>query len=165
MVKWIVSAILLLPLAELAVFILIAASIGFASALGLALATTLVGALLLRHASRAQISRFRDAVAESGGIGIEVGSGRFFAVVAGLLNDMPGFQNDAIGLLLLLGPLRRALGAAIGRWIDGGAASPRGGSGPRQPRGDRSLVDLAPDEWHQVPDRELQNRSSPRRDD
>jgi UPF0716 protein FxsA len=166
MVKWFVSAILLLPLAELAVFIIVAATIGLAPALGLALATTLAGVLLLRHAGRAQISRFRDAVANGGGIGIEVGSGRFFEVVAGLLLVLPGFLTDAIGLLLLLAPLRRVLGGIIGRWIGGDAGqTATGGAGPRRPRGDRTVVDLGPEEWHQVPDRELENRSRPRRDD
>jgi UPF0716 protein FxsA len=158
MVKWIIGAILLLPLAELAVFIVVAATIGLFHALGLMLATTLVGLLLLRHAGRAQITRFRDAVAETGGIGIEVGTGSFLVVLAGLLLFLPGFLTDAIGLLLLIGPLRRFLGGMVSRWAGQDAE-------PNRRRGDRSVVDLEPDEWRQVPDRELQNRSNERRDD
>jgi len=45
------TAILALPVAELVVFIMVAASIGFGLALLLVLATSLAGGLLLRHAS------------------------------------------------------------------------------------------------------------------
>jgi UPF0716 family protein affecting phage T7 exclusion len=55
--KWLLLAILTLPLAELAVFIAVAATIGFAMALALLLASSLAGALVLRHAPAAIISR------------------------------------------------------------------------------------------------------------
>lgn len=48
--KWLLLAIVALPVAELAVFIAVAASIGFGWALLLVLATSLTGGLLLRHA-------------------------------------------------------------------------------------------------------------------
>jgi UPF0716 protein FxsA len=163
MVKWVIGAILLLPFAELVVFIAVAATIGLFHALGLMLATTLVGLLLLRHAGRTQIARFRDAVTETGGIGIEVGTGSFLVVLAGLLLFLPGFLTDAIGLLLLIGPLRRILGGMVRRWAGQGAGPDAGPDGRRG--GNPSVVDLEPDEWRQVPDRELQNRSSKRRDD
>jgi UPF0716 protein FxsA len=161
MLKWMIGAILLLPLAELAVFIAVAASIGLLRALGLLFASTLIGLLLLRHAGRAQIARFRDTVTETGGFGIEVGASSFLLVLAGVLLFLPGFLTDVVGLALLIGPVRRWLGGAVQRWLSPDRGDRRGGPGG----GDRSVVDLAPEEWQRVPDRELQNRSRERRDD
>ena len=61
MVKWIILAILLLPLAEIAAFILVAVMAGLGWALILMLATTLTGFLVLRWAGRGRIARFRVA--------------------------------------------------------------------------------------------------------
>ena len=54
MVKWIIIAILLLPVAEIAAFILVAAIIGLGWAFLLMLATTLPGFLVLRRAGRGE---------------------------------------------------------------------------------------------------------------
>ena len=48
--KWLLLAIVALPIAELVVFIMVAASIGFGLALLMVLATSFAGGLLLRHA-------------------------------------------------------------------------------------------------------------------
>ena len=52
MVKWVIIAVLLLPVAEIAVFILVVAIIGLLWAVLLTLATTLAGVLVLRRAGR-----------------------------------------------------------------------------------------------------------------
>jgi len=65
MVKQILVAILLLPAAEIAAFVLVAALIGVTGALLLMLATTLAGILVLRQAGRGGIARFRVAVADA----------------------------------------------------------------------------------------------------
>ena len=74
-------------------------------------------------------------------------------MLAGLLLVLPGFLTDLIGVVLLIGPVRRWFGAtfrALGR--------------PQPRAGARAVIDLAPGEWQQVPDREIANRSSkPRR--
>ena len=65
MVKWVIIGILLLPVAEIAAFVLMAAMIGMLWTLLLMLATTLAGALVLRcaapgaNASPASGSRWR----------------------------------------------------------------------------------------------------------
>ena len=50
MVKWILIGLLALPVAELAVFILVAANIGLGWALLIMLGTTVAGFLVLRRA-------------------------------------------------------------------------------------------------------------------
>lgn len=145
MVKWIIIAILLLPLAEIAAFILVAAVVGVGGAFILMLATTLMGFLVLRRAGRGRLARFRVAVADSDITGFEAHIGGFLTVVAGILLLLPGFVTDLIGALLLIGPVRRWCAGAFRRAVKGFEA---GGSTRR------SVVDLAPDEWQQIPDRE-----------
>ena len=55
---------------------------------------------------------------------------------AGILLLIPGFITDIVALVLLVGSLRRAVV----------------GTAPRQADG---VVDLAPEQWHQMPDPSL----------
>jgi UPF0716 protein FxsA len=148
MVKWIIAAILLLPLAEIAVFVTVATQIGFGWALALVLLTTFAGAFMLRRAGRSRLAHFRVAVSGNDVTGIEADTGGLVTVLAGVLLFVPGFITDLIGLVLLIGPVRRMFGRAIRKWLTG-----------RQR--DRSVVDLTPGEWQKVPDRELPHRPSP----
>jgi UPF0716 protein FxsA len=150
MVKWIIIAILLLPLAEIAVFVLVAVLAGFAWAVILTLLTTLAGFLILRHAGRGKIAHFRVAVADTDVAGIQANTSGFLTVLAGLLLFLPGFLTDLIGAALLIGPVRRWCGKTFRVWIR------------RRNPGDRSTIDLAPGEWQQVPDRELPHNSRDR---
>jgi UPF0716 protein FxsA len=146
MAKWIIAAILLLPLAEIAAFILVAALVGLGAALVLMLATTLAGFLVLRRAGRAGIARFRVAVADTDVAGIQADASGLLTVLAGLLLFLPGFLTDLIGVALLIGPVRRWCGRSFRRWAR------------RRNPSDRSTIDLAPGEWQQVPERELPHR-------
>ena len=67
---------------------------------------------------------------------------------AGILLLIPGFITDVLGLLLLIAPLRRALAALI---------RPKAA----RPRND-GVVDLEPEQWHQVPDPALPERRDER---
>ena len=151
MVKWVVLAILLLPLAEIGVFILVAALLGWLWAFTLLLATTLAGVLALRWAGRGRLARFRVAVADGDVTAFEASTGGFLTVLAGLLLLLPGFITDLIGALLLIGPVQRRCAAAFRRAVVGG--------GNRRDH----VVDLTPGEWTQVPDRELDQRRGPDR--
>jgi UPF0716 protein FxsA len=151
MVKWIIIAILLLPLAEIAVFVLVAVLAGFAWAVLLSLLTTLAGFAVLRRAGRGKIASFRVAVADTDVAGIQANTSGFLTVLAGLLLFLPGFLTDLIGAALLIGPVRRWCGKTFRVWIR------------RRNPGDRSTIDLAPGEWQQVPDRELPHNSCDRR--
>jgi UPF0716 protein FxsA len=151
MAKWIITAILLLPLAEIVAFIVVAALVGLGMAFVLMLATTLAGFLVLRRAGRGGIARFRVAVADTDVAGIQANTSGFFTVLAGLLLFLPGFLTDLIGVALLIGPVRRWCGKTFRLWIR------------RRNPADRSTIDLAPGEWEQVRDRELPHDSGDRR--
>jgi UPF0716 protein FxsA len=147
MVKWTIIAILLLPLAEIAVFILVAAVVGLGWASALVLLTTLAGTLVLRRAGHRRIAHFRVAMTDTDITGIEANTGGFVMVLAGLLLFLPGFLTDLIGAALLIGPIRRWFGNVFRSML-------------RRSQPDRSVVDLAPEEWRKVPDRELPDRFS-----
>lgn len=151
MVKWIIAAVLLLPVAEIATFAVTAMLIGLGWTLALMLATTVAGFLLLRRAGRRRIARFRTAVSESDVTRIEANTTGFLTVVAGLLLFLPGFLTDLAGALLLLRPVRRRCAAAFRHAVMGASHD-----GSR-----RSVVDLAPDEWRQMPDRDAPRDRDP----
>lgn len=151
--KWLLLAILALPVAELVVFIVVAASIGFGLALVLVLTTSLAGGLLLRHAGGNHIARVRVAMNEG------LNQGRFTAIqadsagaatlFAGILLLVPGFITDVLAVLLLIAPLRRVLAGGFTH-----------GPPPRRADG---VVDLEPEQWQRVPDPGLPHPHSPDR--
>ena len=142
--KWLLLALLALPFMELAVFIAVAGSIGFLWALGLLLATSVAGAMVLRHAGGNHIARIRVALGEGGFTALQADSAGSLTLLAGILLLIPGFITDILGVLLLLAPLRRALSELLG------LRAP-----PTRPDG---VVDLEPKQWHQVPDAALPDR-------
>lgn len=141
--KWLLLAVLLLPVMELAAFIAVAAEIGFLPALALIAAGSFAGMLVLRHAGGSHIARVRVALDQGSFTALQADGSGGLILLAGILLLIPGFITDALGLLLLAAPLRQALGAALRR---GPAARPDG------------VVDLPPEQWRRVPDPELPDR-------
>ena len=142
--KWLLLALLALPFMELVAFIAVAQTIGFLWALLLIVATSLAGAMVLRHAGGNHIARVRVALGEGGLTALQADSVGTLTLLAGIFLLIPGFITDILGLLLLLAPLRRALSALLGLR-------------PAPTRPDR-VVDLKPEQWHQVPDAALPDR-------
>lgn len=142
--KWLLLALLALPFMELAVFIAVAGAIGFLWAAALGLATSLAGALVLRHAGSGHIARIRVAMGEGGFTAWQADSAGALTLLAGILLLIPGFITDVLGLLLLLAPLRRALGALFGA-----KGAPVRADG---------VVDLEREQWQRVPDPALPDR-------
>ena len=136
--KWLLLAFLALPLAELAVFIAVASSIGFAWALILLLGTSLAGGLVLRHAGGSHIARVRLALNQGSFTALQADSSGGLILLAGILLLIPGFITDTVGLMLLFTSLFRR------------------GFPPPQPNG---VVDLEPEQWRHVSGPMLPNRS------
>jgi UPF0716 protein FxsA len=112
--KWLLLALLALPFMELAVFIAVAQTIGFLWALAVLLATALAGAMVLHHAGGNHVACVRVAVGEGSFTARQADNAGSLTLLGGILLLMPGFITDALGLLLLLAPLRRALAALLG---------------------------------------------------
>jgi UPF0716 protein FxsA len=141
MAKWIVIGILALPAAEIALFILVAAKIGFLHAFGLLIATSVTGLIVLRHAGRAQMQRLRVAVTQSDIAELQAGGEAILTVLAGILLLLPGFITAVVGIMLLIAPVGRWIGRRMERFIRT--------SRSHQPAG---VVDLGREEWSQVPE-------------
>jgi UPF0716 protein FxsA len=146
LVKWGFIGIILLPVAEIAAFVLVALLIGWFWTVCLFLATSVLGLLILRRSGRRDIERLRAAMAEHGIYAIHLDSPGLGPMLGGILLLFPGFITDIAGLLLLIPVVRRGLRAAIGR-----AAETR-----RQQR-DPSVVDLTPTEWRQVSENSIED--------
>jgi UPF0716 protein FxsA len=142
--KWLLLAVLALPVMELAAFIAVAAKISLLGALALVAATSLAGALILRHAGGNHIVRMRVALGQGSFTALDTDSTGGLTLLAGILLLIPGFITDALGLLLLVAPLQRTLGAALRRGALGERAD--------------GVVDLPPEQWHQVADPKLLDR-------
>jgi UPF0716 protein FxsA len=103
-----------LAIAEIVVFILVAKAIGLLWAILIALATSAVGLWLLRREGARGWRRFRTAVNEGRPPGRE-GVDGVVGLLGALLLLSPGFISDAVGLLLLAPPIRAAARAGVRR--------------------------------------------------
>lgn len=139
--KWLLLAILALPIAELIAFVAVAAAIGFGWALLLILATSLTGGLILRRAGGNHIARVRTAMNQGTFTSIQTDGVGAATLFAGILLLIPGFITDVLAVLLLIAPLRRLAAETFGN-----APPPRRADG---------IVDLEPEQWQRVPDKEL----------
>jgi UPF0716 protein FxsA len=148
--KWLLVSLLLLPIMELAAFVAVAVAIGFGPALGLILIGSLVGFFLLRHAGFGHIARMRVAMGNRDFTALSADGTGGMVLLSGVLLLIPGFITDAIGVLLLIAPLRRVVSDALG------LQRPT----PRAPDG---VVDLEPEQWRRVPDPRLPDQRDERR--
>jgi len=135
-------ALLVLPAAELLAFLLVAWAIGFFPAIGMLLLASLAGILVLRHVGGGQFARLRRVLRERQVSEMELRGRGPFVALAGILLLLPGFITDLMGVGLLVPPIRRRVGAALGRALQNSGRR----DGP-------PVIDLAPDEWHALPDR------------
>jgi UPF0716 protein FxsA len=109
---------LVISLVELATFFWVEDRIGLGWALGLALATAVLGSVLVRRAGLSVFGQVRIRL-ESGQLpGREITHGAAI-LVAGALLISPGFLTDAIGFVLLVPQVRDGIHALISRRIRG----------------------------------------------
>ncbi|HEB58101.1 MAG TPA: FxsA family protein [Gammaproteobacteria bacterium] len=134
---------LLVPLLEIYLLIKVGSHIGAFNTIVLVVATAIGGAALLRLQGLATLTRVRQEM-EAGVLPAMPMLEGVLLVFAGALLLTPGFFTDALGFLLLIPPLRRALirefiRAGAGRMgppgpPPGGAGQPGGGDTERGPR-------------------------------
>lgn len=94
-----------LPLIEIAVFVLVGSEIGALATVGLVIATTCLGAVLLRIQGFGIMTRLRKTMDKGGQPGRDLVHG-FMVMLAGVLLFLPGFVTDLIGLVLFIPPVR-----------------------------------------------------------
>jgi UPF0716 protein FxsA len=148
LVKWAVISIVLLPVAEIVVFIVMAVAIGWLWTLALFLGTSLIGVMLLRHSGRRKLDQFGAELAKDGVRAIHLESPGLASMLGGILLVLPGFITDLMGAALLLPPLRRWAGAAFGRAVRARRRDPHA----------PAVIDLAPDQWNELPDTKIEDQ-------
>lgn len=155
--------LLIVPILEIAVFIVVGGEIGVLATLALVFATAVLGTILLRLQGFQLIARIRSEMEADRIPGRELAHGAML-LAAGILLLTPGFVTDTLGFLLFVPPLRDAIWKFIAaRLKDAVVVRTSGGRprrpGPRRP-GAPDVVDLDPADYERRPD-----PSSPWRDD
>jgi UPF0716 protein FxsA len=161
--------------AEIAALVVVAGQIGWLLAIVLFLGISTAGPWLIRRAGIGTINHARERLNAGASPDRELLDG-VVALLGGVLVVIPGFIGDAIGLLLLLRPVRHLVIGAVGRWLAhqvgagtlgawGAARSGRFGTGgpivdaPTHDPGS-ATHDGAPATEH-----EIQERTTPRSED
>ncbi len=100
------------PLVELYVLIEVGGEIGALPTIGLSIFTAVLGAWLVRLQGLSVLFRVRQTLARGETPAVEMLEGALL-MMAGVLLLFPGFITDALGFLVLVSPLRRALVRAV----------------------------------------------------
>lgn len=100
-----IALLIAVPILELYVIVKVGGLIGILPTLVLLFGMSLLGATLLRHQGRGAWRRFNLAIGERRFPGREVADG-LMITLGGALLLTPGFVTDAVGLLLLIPPVR-----------------------------------------------------------
>ncbi len=140
--------ILLLPLAEIACFILVGRRIGLFPTLSLVVFSAIAGILLMRVQGFGVLMRLRQAAQDGRAPGKEMLDAAMI-VVAGILLLIPGFLTDIVGLALFLPPVRSFLWNRLIRnvvVVDMGGMSTGGRQGPET--GPQRTIDLDENDFH-----------------
>ena len=151
---WIPALFLLWPLAEIALFVTVGAWLGLWVTLGIVLGTGVLGVWLIRQQGLGAGEGIRRAMAARSDPAAALAEGAL-GLAAALLLILPGFLTDALGLLLLLPPVRRAVGASLARragpahvvWTDAAPGRPR-------------APDIIDGTWEELPSEERQQPPS-----
>lgn len=105
MARIIALCFLLLPLVEIALFVVVGRAIGLLPTLGLVILAAVAGALLLRQQGLDVINRLRSNVSAGTIPGRTMFDGLLIGVAA-LFLVLPGFLSDAVALALLVPAVR-----------------------------------------------------------
>ncbi|MDO5657276.1 MAG: FxsA family protein [Paracoccus sp. (in: a-proteobacteria)] len=164
---WLVLVLILWPLVEIGLFVAIGSQIGALATVLFVIASAIAGVLVMRLQAALAVTRMRATMLELGDPTRPVSLGAS-GMVSGILLFIPGFLSSALGLLLLippvrdlmLGGLRRIAGAAIQRRRE--AAYAQGGRPGRDPMIVDGEYSVAPDDSDASPRVEYRERD-PRR--
>ncbi|MBM6550111.1 FxsA family protein [Marinomonas ostreistagni] len=103
---------ILIPIVELTVLIQVGAQIGSLTTIALVFLTAIIGLALIRRQGFATHLKAQEKIRRGEMPASEVAQG-FMLAVAGLCLLIPGFVTDAMGALLLITPLRKAIATTL----------------------------------------------------
>ncbi len=141
--------LLIVPLAEIATFIVVGSQIGVFATLAMIFVTAVIGSILLRRQGLATAWRIREKMDRGELPGRELGNGAMI-LVAGVLLLTPGFITDALGFALFVPQIRDVIWRGLSSRIT--VVGPEGFS--RQAGGGQSerVVDLDESDFSHVDD-------------
>jgi UPF0716 protein FxsA len=108
MAKWILPAVLAVPIVEIALFVEIGGLVGVWATLALVLLSAAAGVVLIRVQGVNALARLAASLETGRDPAGPLAHGALL-LVAGVLLLVPGFFTDAVALLLLVPPVREAL--------------------------------------------------------
>jgi UPF0716 protein FxsA len=113
-VLFLIALFIVIPLIEIAVIIQVGEALGVVNTIGLLLLVSVVGAWLVKRQGLGVLRRIREQQ-QAGQIPAAAMFDGALVLVAGALLLTPGFVTDAVGLLLLLPPVRAGVRAFMRR--------------------------------------------------
>jgi UPF0716 protein FxsA len=116
MFKKLLLLFILVPLAELYLFMTLGAKIGILETVGIIVITGILGAWLTKAQGANALRRFQQASAEGRLPHKEVVDG-LLILLAGAVLITPGFLTDAVGFLLLLPPVRALMRGSLANYL------------------------------------------------
>lgn len=144
----VVIVIIGVPIAELYVFVQMSHAVGFFNSLLVLAAVSVVGAWIVKQQGLRVWRRFNEQVARGLEPSREIADG-VALLIAGALLLTPGFITDALGVLLLLPPVRALLRALIARRSHRRrivTVTYGGAQGPHGPQGSHGVIDAGSEE-------------------
>jgi UPF0716 protein FxsA len=140
LVKWTFIGLIALPAAEIALFLIVAALIGFLWAALLFIATSALGVFLLRRSGRRDLARLADALAKDGLRGVISDPQGLAKLLGAFLLILPGFITDLAGAALFIPAFRQWAARAIA-------------TSAQAPHARKDVIDLEPGEWRRLPEK------------
>jgi UPF0716 protein FxsA len=132
----------LVALAEMATFFWVGSWIGFGWAFGLAVATAIIGSVLVRRAGLSVLGRIQSRVNQGQVPGRELIDGAAI-LLAGAFLISPGFITDTMGFLLLIPVVRRFVSDIVSRRLSKRVTLFTGGRFSAPTR-DENVIDIDP---------------------
>ncbi len=129
---WLLILLVLWPIVEIALFIEIGSEIGVAATILWVVLSAMIGIWAMRLQGMAAMVDLQRAVDDFRDPGRPLAHGALAMIGGGLL-VLPGFFTDALGILLLIPPVRSALLGLLGRRVRASAAASARGTRPGWP--------------------------------
>jgi UPF0716 protein FxsA len=123
---------ILVPIAELALFITLGEKLGLLNTLAVIVATGVLGAALTKSQGFRAIQRFQAAMAEGRVPHHEIVDG-LLILLAGAVLLTPGFLTDTVGFLLLVPPARAVVRKYLAARVSAKISVTVRGTGPATP--------------------------------
>jgi UPF0716 protein FxsA len=138
---------MIVPLIEIAFFVVIGNAIGLWPTLLGVLATAVAGSLVLKYQGQALFQEIQRTMSR-GALPARALADAMMIGVAGVLLLTPGYFTDLLGIMLLIPPVRTAIYSFLRSRI-AVVAPPGMGGGPRRPEPEPGVIDLDEGDWRQ----------------